>query len=421
MPGFVLRFHLRRHETAERGHGTPTGPAAGTDPRVDPDLPNRNHGLKNREPAADISEVSHPAVSSSPIALSLSQSPHRHRAEALLTLVEHLLGLLSEHAPDDPSLGAPAFRARLDEWRRGLRDEDDAANLAGLVDAIATACGTFLERSRVYRTDHDAELTDLVRVLSKVIDTVRGDSRKFEHELLRSTTAMGRMVEIEDLRELKRVLSREVDSLREAAAERQKSEARHYESLTKRVRSLEQSLTKAQSEAATDALTRLPNRGAFDLAAREWVSRAARDGQPFAVAMIDLDDFKRINDAYGHPIGDRVIVAAAQLLRSGLAEGEIAARFGGEEFALLLAATAATARERVTALLDRLPPSYEFDHDGVTRRVGFTFSGGATGYVAGDTAESLLKRADEALYDAKRRGKRRVEVRPRSFLGGLLR
>ncbi len=339
-----------------------------------------------------------------------------------MALSERLLDLLAEHAPDDAPLDAPAFRARLGAWRRALHDEDDALGLTGLVEAITTACGTFLERARAHRTDHDAELSDLVRVLRQVIDSVRGDSRQFEHELLRSTTAMNRMVEIEDLRELKHALTREVDSLREAAATRQRSEARHYESLTNRVRSLEQSLTRALTEAATDALTGLPNRGAFDLAVGEWVSRAAGSGQPFAVTMVDLDDFKRINDTYGHPIGDRVIVAAAQLLRGGLAEGEFAARFGGEEFALLLAVpTAAKARERVAGLLDRLPPSYEFDHDGSTRRVTFTFSGGATSFVAGDTPESLLKRADEALYDAKRRGKRRVEIRPRSFLRGLMR
>jgi len=82
----------------------------------------------------------------------------------------------------------------------------------------------------------------------------------------------------------------------------------------------------------------------------------------------------------------------------------------------------AQARDRVTALLERLPTSYAFEEeDGSTRFVTFSFSGGVTAYVAGDTAESLVKRADEALYDAKRRGKKRVETRPQSFLRGLMR
>lgn len=358
---------------------------------------------------------------SPPTGLSLSHAPLWHRAEALLTLTEHLLDLLAEHAPNDPALDAPAFREQLQDWRRELRGGKDAADLTRLVDAIAAACGAFLDRTRAYRMDREGELIDLVNVLREVIDTVRGDSKQFEHELVRSTTAMGKMVEIEDLRELKRALAREVETLRAAVTARQTTEAKHYDALSRRVQSLEQSLVKAKAEAATDPLTQLPNRGAFDVAVREWVKRAERDGRPFAVAMVDLDNFKRINDTYGHPIGDRVIVAAAQLLRSGVAEGEFASRFGGEEFALLLLApTAAKARDRIAALLDRLPPSYGFEQGGTTQFVSFTFSGGVTGYTAGDTPESLIARADEALYDAKRRGKKRVETRPQSFLRGLV-
>ncbi len=358
---------------------------------------------------------------SQPTGLSLSHAPLWHRAEALLTLTEHLLDLLAEHAPHDPVLDAPGFRGQLQDWRRELRGGGDTSDLTGLVDTIAAACGSFLDRTRTYRMDREGELIDLVNVLREAIDTVRGDSKQFAHELVRSTTAMGKMVEIEDLRELKRALSREVETLRAVVAARQTTEATHYETLTKRVQSLEQSLVMAKVEAATDALTQLPNRGAFDVALREWVSRATRDGRPFAVAMVDLDNFKRINDTYGHPVGDRVIVAVAQLLRGGVVEGELASRFGGEEFALLLLApNAAKARERITALLHLVPPSYGFEHGGTTQFVSFTFSGGVTAYTPGDTPESLIARADEALYDAKRRGKKRVEARPQSFLRGLV-
>jgi GGDEF domain-containing protein len=87
---------------------------------------------------------------------------------------------------------------------------------------------------------------------------------------------MVRMVQIDDIRELKRALSDEVQTIRTAVAERQKSEAKHFETMTTRVQSLEQSLVKARAEAATDALTQLPNRGAFDVAVKEWVSRPRR-------------------------------------------------------------------------------------------------------------------------------------------------
>lgn len=361
------------------------------------------------------------AVPPPPIALSLSDSPTFRRAESLLALSERLLDLLAAHAPDDTAVKAHEFRARLDGLRHDLRAERDARRLADLTDEIAEQCGAFLDRTRAYRTDRETELIEIVNVLREVVDAVRGDSLHFENEFVRSTTAMGRMVEIEDIRELKRALSREVLSLRQAVAERQTNEARHYETLTSRVQSLERSLVTAKAEATTDTLTQLLNRGSFDTAVRGWVTQAARQGTTFAVAMVDLDDFKRINDTYGHPVGDRVIIAMAHLLRGMVADGEVASRFGGEEFALLLRSTnAGKARDRLTELLRHLPASYEYQQAGETRSVIFTFSGGVTNYVPGDTPESIVKRADEALYDAKRRGKKRVETRPRSFLRGLV-
>lgn len=345
----------------------------------------------------------------------------RHRADALHALAEHLLELLAEHAPDDPTVNSEAFRSQLTAHRDELRYEEDCDRVTAVTEAIADDCATFLDRTRRYHSDRDGELAELVHVLREAVEAVRGHSRKFEHDLLRSTTEMGRLVQIDDIRELKRALSAEVQTIRTAVAERQKHEAKHFETLTTRVQTLEQSLVKARAEAATDALTQLPNRGAFDVAVREWVGRAAHDGQAFTVAMVDLDDFKRINDTYGHPVGDRVITTTAQLLGGAIAGGEFVARFGGEEFALLLRArSAGKARDRMTALLDALPPSFEYEQDGQRRFVSFSFSAGVTAWVAGDTPESIVKRADEALYDAKRRGKKRVETRPQSLLRGLI-
>jgi diguanylate cyclase (GGDEF)-like protein len=259
-------------------------------------------------------------------------------------------------------------------------------------------------------------------VLREVIDTVRGEARQFEDDLIRSTSAMERMVEIEDIRELKRELAREVQSLRQAVAERQVAEARHYERLTTRVSSLEDSLAKARAEAATDALTGIANRGAFDLALREWLARAGREGAGFSLAIVDLDDFKRINDTHGHPVGDRVLMAAARLLQGGVEAGELAARYGGEEFALLMSLPQASrARARLAALQQRVAPAYEYDLAGERRFLTFTFSAGVTEYAGGDTPDAIVKWADEALYDAKRRGKNRVEVRTRSLLRALMR
>ena len=218
---------------------------------------------------------------SSHTALSLSHSPVRHRADALHTLCERLLNLLGEHAPEDVAVNAAAFRTQLAARREDLRHEEDPDEVSRLTRAIACDCDAFLERTRTFYSDREGKLAELVQVLREAVEAVRGESLKFERDLLRSTTEIGRMVEIEDIRELKRALTREMHTIRTAVADRQKSEATHYDTLTSRVQTLEQSLVRARAEAATDALTQLPNRGAFDVAVREWVARATHDGQGF--------------------------------------------------------------------------------------------------------------------------------------------
>jgi diguanylate cyclase len=359
-------------------------------------------------------------VASDIIELSLSRHPDARRAAALLTLADRLLSLLADNAPDSEQVKAEKFRRMVEEWRAELANEQDPDALARLARRIIVECDAFLDRTRNDWADREAEFIDLVRVLREVLDTVRGDSKRFEDDLLQSTHAIEQMVQLEDIRELKRTLAREVGTLKRAVEQRQVTEAAQYDKLVGRVNTLEDSLSRARTEAATDALTGIPNRGAFDVSVREWLARAGRGGAGFALAMVDLDDFKKINDTHGHQVGDRVLMAAARLLAGGVEAGELASRYGGEEFALLLGGSASQARDRLDGLLRRIAPAYEYTLGGERKFLSFTFSAGVTEFIAGDTPDSVVKRADEALYDAKRRGKKRVEVRRRSLLRALI-
>jgi diguanylate cyclase (GGDEF)-like protein len=188
-----------------------------------------------------------------------------------------------------------------------------------------------------------------------------------------------------------------------------------------RVRSLEETLVQARTEAATDALTGLTNRGAFDRALASWIDAAATSGTTFALALVDIDDFKTVNDTHGHPVGDRVLVSAARILTGGVRSKDVVSRYGGDEFAVMLEQmTAAQARQRLSALLESMAPSYAYEQNGVTGAVTFSLSVGVTDVHPGDTPEAMVKRADEALYAAKRKGKKRVEMRVASLLRRLV-
>jgi len=159
-------------------------------------------------------------------------------------------------------------------------------------------------------------------------------------------------------------------------------------------------LSSSQLQAHTDPLTELMNRRSFGEAASRVASEVA--GQSCAVAMLDLDHFKRLNDTTGHEAGDRALKLFASILKTSLRPGDLVGRLGGEEFGLLLpgcdAVGAQAALERLRAALAQ----------GVERYGGppFTCSVGVvTATTPIDDIAPLLKRADELLYEAKRHGR----------------
>jgi diguanylate cyclase (GGDEF)-like protein len=161
-----------------------------------------------------------------------------------------------------------------------------------------------------------------------------------------------------------------------------------------------------------DGLTGIPNRRCFDQRFQQEWSRARRTGAPLSVLLIDVDHFKRLNDTFGHMVGDECLIQVAQTLQKALNRpGDLLARYGGEEFVALLPETndsgAINVAERLQTCLMRTPAL-----EGIDRQV--TISIGVTTGVprAGVTMEHLLQSADRALYTAKQNGRDRTEYLP---------
>lgn len=158
--------------------------------------------------------------------------------------------------------------------------------------------------------------------------------------------------------------------------------------------------------AITDALTRLPNRRAFDTELDKEVSRAVRYGHPISLLMLDIDDFKVLNDTQGHLVGDEHLQMIAELIRSNLRETDTAYRYGGEEFTLLLPNTDL---QGAVNLAERIRTSVEASSPDGKRRPGFTISVGAAEMpLQAMTAMELLRAADDAMFTAKNMGKNKT-------------
>jgi len=156
-----------------------------------------------------------------------------------------------------------------------------------------------------------------------------------------------------------------------------------------------------------DSLTNLYNRGTFLAECEREVSRSSRGGAAFSLAIFDLDRFKQINDRYGHPAGDQVLKAFADVLRSGIRKHDTVGRYGGEEFALLMPQTGKDTAVRVAERIRRALEARGVSVD--VGRIEVTVSAGVATYgTDGEDWDALLSAADTALYEAKHAGRNRV-------------
>ena len=155
-----------------------------------------------------------------------------------------------------------------------------------------------------------------------------------------------------------------------------------------------------------DPLTGTDNRRAMTAIIEREMARARRDQEPMSVAMVDIDHFKAINDTYGHAAGDAALIHLTQLARSILRGNDAFVRYGGEEFLLVMAETGLLGGVHVTERLQHALLKQPFAHHG--QPIAMTFSAGVSSLQDGDIEATLLKRADTALYEAKRTGRNRV-------------
>jgi diguanylate cyclase len=217
--------------------------------------------------------------------------------------------------------------------------------------------------------------TDNLDGLRSLIDELMSDTRSMQVDMLRSR-----------------------DELLEARQQAQNAEQRVHE--------LEGELERVSGQVREDQLTGALNRRGMEDAMEREIARAKRSKKPLCVAVLDVDNFKRLNDTHGHSAGDAALVHLAKVIKHTVRPTDVIARFGGEEFVIILTETGQGEAVKVVQRLQRELTRRFFLHN--NERLLITFSAGVAEYRQGDSDESLFQRADKAMYQAKVQGKNRV-------------
>ena len=175
------------------------------------------------------------------------------------------------------------------------------------------------------------------------------------------------------------------------------------------INELKNNLDLVQREAMIDGLTDLVNRKTFDKNLRDCVDNAVKNNSPVVLMILDIDFFKKVNDTYGHAVGDRILRLVARTLLDNVKGRDTAARYGGEEFAIILPDTPIAAGMKVAEVLRRSVETKELINKTTQQNMGrITMSIGIAEYVIGESISQFIERTDAALYEAKKSGRNRV-------------
>ncbi len=247
-------------------------------------------------------------------------------------------------------------------------------------------------------------MTEIKQVLD-MIDAAAGSATNYSASLAdASETLQG----ANDGASLRVVIERLVVGAREMETNNKKLEAR-LSSSRQEIEQLQQNLEVVRTESLTDPLTTLANRKFFDSELAKAIAEGKQGGEPLSLLMCDVDHFKSFNDKYGHVTGDQVLRLVAMAVKQNVKGQDIAARYGGEEFAVALPKTALRSATTVADHIRRAVMTKELIKRSSGERLGrVTISIGAALLRADDTAHSLIERADNCLYAAKRNGRNRV-------------
>ncbi|RON50929.1 GGDEF domain-containing protein [Pseudomonas frederiksbergensis] len=405
----------------------PVQPAINPDeltPAIHPQIPVLLDTLPLPSVMAEALAAIDPEQPEQDILYALPDSPEPSYSFVATHIEQTLLGLLDDLTlPERHRPQAEAMRERLQNglnWYELLPILDDLATLMlAITDSGQHEFEAYLQQLNERLESFQSNL----QAASAGHADNRSAAREMDTQIREQVDGLQTsMQDAANLEDLKHVLENHLEGLlgtmdqhQKQRDEREQEVAARLQSLAERVAHMEQEalgyrehLEEQRQKALIDPLTGLPNRAAWSERLEHEIGQWKQHGNTLMLAMLDLDHFKRINDNYGHLAGDKVLKIIASVLRKRLRGSDFIARFGGEEFVLLMPATVPAAAAKLLETLRASIEACPFHFKG--ERVTVTISMGLAAFKSGEHSDMVLKRADQALYRAKNAGRNRVEI-----------
>lgn len=351
-----------------------------------------------------------------PITLELSRldtdAPFDARP-ALVGVIEDLVSLLETQMPDDADFPSEPLRTRLKNSRMRVRTSQTADDLhdAGL-RLVGDASQTHA-RIAGHVVNRESELFGVIRLLRELVEALRGDAQAFRADITNSSARVEDLAKMDDVRMLRKALSREVNELRRSVQSQEARETARLTQLSGRIQHIESRLV--DDELDQDRATRLPRRQALE---RRLGSITGSESCTLVLLRIDEpDDIAR---EHGRSVVDRVVLCLAQLVQATFGAQTVTYRLDAQSAAVVVTGQSArTVSQTLRQAQARMAPEYEYEVQGTARSVMFTFSSGLADRQSGESPGELVHRAETLAAHAASQGRGRMEVAG-SKLGRLL-
>ncbi len=331
----------------------------------------------------------------------------REKNDVFLRGIEALLHFLKSFALDVSEIHSDRFKENIDDLTRHFASDERPKRIELHFEHQKPKILSFIEGQGKYIADRENELRDIIDLLTKAMASLDVENRDFYQRLHDQSEKVEQITLLDDIKKIKSALQHEVMQMREIVDQKKDQDRRQVQLLAGQVNSLRQELEKTRAKSMTDGLTAVYNRQAFDEILLELIERSRVMNLEFSLLMLDLDNFKKINDTHGHLLGDQVLVAFCQKCRGAIRGDDVLARYGGEEFAVILpGANLKNALKKGRQICDAISSvRYATSDDPDNDYLCITVSIGLTAFKKDDTPETIIGRADKGLYKAKKNGK----------------
>jgi diguanylate cyclase len=334
-------------------------------------------------------------------------SSNGHILDKAKDIICEILQIINKHSDSDIAPNKNSLDSFAREQVSRIKTSPTLKDFLVIEDSINKTIPKHFETTKNLVRVKFKELREMLNELAEDFGSITKDNTNFSDQIKDSMSHIEKAIELDEIKEIRKKITHETTSLRKEIVKKQENDARIIESLSQKVEAMNKELITAKEEVLMDGLTQIYNRKAFDKKIGDAFIKKSIKKTPFTLVMVDIDCFKKINDGYGHTVGDEVLKKVASTIKKTFRLNDFVARYGGEEFSVMIDRIDKNyildVCERLRATIEAINFTIDSERILTTASIGIAFSSQT------DTLRTLIERADRTLYLAKQSGKNIVK------------